>query len=271
MLNLWKWVCAYSTLCRCCSCVTVSWLAWLTMTSVKNITTDQATLLGFKVHVADPRNILANNWSISYPVYSWVDISCGARHHRSLQSFAYGSIPPHLGNLSFSVFLNFRQNNFHGLLPNELCQLHRLKIISLAYNKLSGSFPLWISIFSKFQILSLRNNSLIGRIPDSLFNLSKLDESSTYQSWRSWTPGSIILMEIFLQRLQIWVCLRFWIWETTTYKVHIPQFPLLHIVCFYLNFSSLPNCEFPNWPNNAAKLLRLKFLTNRGKEIYLWS
>lgn len=151
-----------------------------------------------------------------------------------------GTIPPHLGNLSFSVYLNFRQNNFHGHLPNELCQLHRLKIISLAYNKLSGSFPLWISIFSKFQILSLRNNSLIGPIPDSLFNFSKLDESSTYQSWRSWTPGSIILMEIFLQRLQIWVCLRFWIWETTTYKVHIPRFPLLHIICFYLNLVLYP-------------------------------
>lgn len=161
-----------------CYCLMASFAM---MTSIKNITTDQATLLAFKVHIADPQSILANNWSISYPICSWVGISCGARHHRVLalnlsDMGLGGTIPPHLGNLSFLVYLNFRQNNFHGHLPNELTQLHRLRVMNFAYNKLSGNFPVWIGILSKLQILKFRNNSLTGHIPDSLFNLSKLEE-----------------------------------------------------------------------------------------------
>lgn len=154
-------------------------VASLAMTIVKNITTDQSALLMFKAHVIDPHSVLANNWSISYPVCNWVGVSCGARHRRvrvlNLSNIGLqGTIPPYLGNLSFLVYLNFGQNNLYGHLPNELGQLHRLKSFGLEDNKFSGSFPSWIGMLSKLQILSLRNNSFTGPIPWSFYNISSL-------------------------------------------------------------------------------------------------
>lgn len=148
-------------------------------TAVKNITTDQSALLAFKLHVSDPRGVLVNNWSISYPVCNWVGITCGARHRRVVAFYLSdmglgGTIPPHLGNLSFLVYLNISHNNFHGHLPNELGQLRRLRVISLTNNELIGSIPSWIGALSKLRYLFLQNNSFIGPIPDSLFNLSRL-------------------------------------------------------------------------------------------------
>ncbi|ESR55633.1 hypothetical protein CICLE_v10018832mg [Citrus x clementina] len=87
-----------------------------------------------------------------------------------------GAIPPHLGNLSFLVYLNVSYNNFHGHLPSELGQLRgRLKFISFSYNKLSESLPAWIGVLSKLQKLGLRHNNFTGPIPNFLFNLSKLE------------------------------------------------------------------------------------------------
>lgn len=154
-------------------------MASLDIKTVKNIRIDQSSLLEFKAHVADPRGVLANNWSVSYQVCSWVGITCGRRHHRvtalNLSDMSLGgTIPPHLGNLSFLVYLDISYNTFHGHLPNELGQLHRLRLINFTFNELSGSFPSWIGTLSQLQTLRLRNNSFTGHIPMSLFNLSNL-------------------------------------------------------------------------------------------------
>ncbi|KAH9723307.1 protein kinase domain-containing protein [Citrus sinensis] len=156
-------------------------LGSLAIATFKNLTTDQSALLAFKDHVIDPRGILTNNWSILYPVCSWVGISCGVRHRRvtalNLSDMGLGgAIPPHLGNLSFLVYLNVSYNNFHGHLPSKLGQLRgRLKFISFSYNKLSESLPAWIGVLSKLQKLGLRHNNFTGPIPNFLFNLSKLE------------------------------------------------------------------------------------------------
>ena len=155
-------------------------MASLAMTTVKNITTDQSALLAFKAHIADPYSVLTKNWSFSYSVCSWVGISCGAHHHRvtalNLSSFnLIGTIPPHLGNLLYLMYLNISHNNFHGHLPNELRLLRRLKVFSFACNELSGNIPSWIGVLSKLQTLALYNNNLTDPIPNSLFNLSKLE------------------------------------------------------------------------------------------------
>lgn len=152
----------------------------LPASSVKNITTDQHALLAFKEQVIDPRGILTYNWSVSYPVCSWVGISCDTRHHRVTKldlsdSSLEGPISAHLGNISFLVSLNFSGNNFHGHLPNELRQLRRLKFIDFNFNQLSGVLPSWIGSLPKLRMLSLRNNSFRGPFPDSLYNLSKLE------------------------------------------------------------------------------------------------
>jgi len=155
-------------------------IASLAVTTLNDLTTDQSALLAFKAHAFDYRSALANNWSISYPICSWAGISCGSRHQRvtalNLSDMGLGgTIPLHLGNLSFLVSLDISENNFHGHLPKELGQLRRLRGVSFAYNKLSGSFPSWIGVLSKLRILRLYNNSFTGPIPNSLFNLSRLE------------------------------------------------------------------------------------------------
>ncbi|GAY66261.1 hypothetical protein CUMW_247350 [Citrus unshiu] len=156
-------------------------IASLAMTTLNNLTTDQSALLAFKAHVFYYRSALANNWSISYPICSWVGISYHSRHQRVTALILSdmglgGTIPLHLGNLSFLVSLDISENNFHGHLPKELRQLCRLRVMIFAYNKLSGSFPSWIGVLSKLRILSLANNSFTGPIPNSLFNLSRLED-----------------------------------------------------------------------------------------------
>ncbi|KAK9204111.1 hypothetical protein WN943_014369 [Citrus x changshan-huyou] len=150
------------------------------MTTLSNLTTDQSALLAFKARVVDYRSVLTNNWSLSYPICGWVGISCGSRHQRvtalNLSDIGLGgTIPPHLGNLTFLVSLDVAHNNFHGHLPNELGQLRRLRFIRFGFNKLSGSIPTWIGVLSKLQTLRLYNNSFTGPIPNSLLNLSKLE------------------------------------------------------------------------------------------------
>ncbi|KAH9658686.1 protein kinase domain-containing protein [Citrus sinensis] len=136
----------------------------------------------------DPQSVLVNNWSITYPVCSWIGISCGAGRHRvtalNLSTMGLqGTIPPHLGNLSFLVYLNISHNKFHGHLPNELGQLRRLRFFSVTNNTLSGSFPPWIgsipwSLYniSSLERIDLSSNSLSGTLPNDIcIRLPKLE------------------------------------------------------------------------------------------------
>ncbi|KAK6797059.1 hypothetical protein RDI58_004760 [Solanum bulbocastanum] len=95
----------------------------------------------------------------------------------------YGTIPPHLGNLSFLVSIIIDNNTFHGELPKELAYLQRLKLISVRReipasisnmselqnlgferNRLSDSFGKMLAL----EFLDLSNNNLSGEIPKSL-------------------------------------------------------------------------------------------------------
>ena len=147
---------------------------------VRNLITDQNALLQLKHQIGDPHNILANNWTITSFVCNWIGVSCATKYKRvralDLSSMdLIGTIPPHLGNLSFLVSLNLSHNNFHGYLPRELGQLSRLKFIELSSNFLSGEIPLWFGRLDKVLYLSLQNNKLTGTIPQSLVNMSHLE------------------------------------------------------------------------------------------------
>ncbi|KAL6288451.1 hypothetical protein ACE6H2_005961 [Prunus campanulata] len=144
-----------------------------------NITTDQAALLALRSHITgDPLNILVN-WSTTTSVCNWVGVTCGAHHLRvaslnlSHRGFI-GTIPPHLGNLSFLVALSFNNNSFHSTLPHELSYLRRLRFISFGYNNFMGSIPSWFGSFPKLQIFYLYGNNFSGSIPATIFNLSTL-------------------------------------------------------------------------------------------------
>ncbi|KAK8514521.1 hypothetical protein V6N12_057423 [Hibiscus sabdariffa] len=103
-----------------------------------------------------------------------------------------GTIPSHLGNLSFLASLCIRHNSFHGSLPTELTSLHRLKYLSFGNNSFSGEIPSWFGYFPKLQCLNLYMNNFSGVIPSTFGNLSKLKMLLLYDNnLKGHIPSSI--------------------------------------------------------------------------------
>ncbi|XWS10108.1 hypothetical protein CRYUN_Cryun39dG0047500 [Craigia yunnanensis] len=143
-----------------------------------NINTDQLSLIVLKSYVNS--DLLATNWSTTTSVCNWIGVTCGSRHQRVMVLDLFdmnlsGTIPPHLGNLSFLSRLDIGNNSFHGSLPIELSNLRRLKSINLSNNNFNGEIPSWFSSFAELQNLSLNGNNFMGVIPSGLFSLSKLE------------------------------------------------------------------------------------------------
>ena len=162
-----------------------------------NITTDESALLALKDHINDPHKILARNWSTSTPVCNWTGITCGAKHFRvttlNLSHMGLsGTIAPHVGNLTFLSGLSFRDNNFHGSLPNELAALRRLEVVSFGMNNFSGLLPSWLGFLLKLQVLYAYANSFDGTIPESLGNSSSLQILHLSQNMLSGSTPSTI-------------------------------------------------------------------------------
>ncbi|XP_040967092.1 receptor kinase-like protein Xa21 [Gossypium hirsutum] len=113
-------------------------------------------------------------------IKSWIGVSCGIIHKRvidlNLTSMNLrGSIPPHLGNLSFLLSLDLSSNHFYGHLPKELGQLHRLRILQLSYNRLNGEIPSWLGNLQRVRRLNMKNNNFTGTIHETLVNMSNLE------------------------------------------------------------------------------------------------
>ncbi|KAI5683155.1 hypothetical protein M9H77_04383 [Catharanthus roseus] len=140
----------------------------------------QTALLFLKASISDPLKILANNWSATAFPCDWTGISCSSLHNRvtavNISRMALsGSLPSHLGNLSFLVSLDLSGNNFQGLLPHEFVRLRRLRFINLAFNNYTGEVPSWFGFLPNLQFLNFRNNTFTGSLPASLLNASKLE------------------------------------------------------------------------------------------------
>ncbi|MBA0576981.1 hypothetical protein Golob_024920, partial [Gossypium lobatum] len=152
------------------------------------IVTDQLALLALKEHVIhDPENVLTTNWSASTPVCNWFGVSCGSKHRRVVALNItglglVGTLPPHLGNLSFLSLLSISDNSFDGELPVQLSNLRRLKHINFRNNNLSGEIPSWLGSLPELQRLFLYHNHFKGVIPFSLGNLSKLEMLDLFQN-----------------------------------------------------------------------------------------
>ncbi|KAK2393734.1 LRR receptor serine/threonine-protein kinase EFR [Trifolium repens] len=148
--------------------------------SNKNITTDELSLLAFKSSITlDPYHMV-QNWSTSSSLCTWVGVTCDEQHGRvhslDLSNMELeGTISPHLGNLSFLVYLDLQGNYFTGEFPQSLFGLHRLKLLDLSHNELVGGIPLKMGDLSKLQHLNLGHNNFSGFIPQSMFNLKKLE------------------------------------------------------------------------------------------------
>ncbi|XP_070680534.1 probable LRR receptor-like serine/threonine-protein kinase At3g47570 isoform X1 [Malus domestica] len=191
-------------------CVYIPILITGSVAAQTNISTDQSALLALKSHITiDPQNILTTNWSTSISdICNWVGVTCSARHLRvTTLNLSYmgltGTIPPHLGNLSFLVQLEFRNNSFGGTLPPELSNLRRLKLISFEFNDFEGTIPSWFGLLSKLQTFNLYGNQFSGPIPNAIFNLSALQVLNLRSNQLSGTiPREIerltVLQEILL-------------------------------------------------------------------------
>ncbi|TYJ48286.1 hypothetical protein E1A91_A01G051400v1 [Gossypium mustelinum] len=194
------------------------------------ILTDQSALLALKDHVIhDPENVLTTNWSASAPVCNWFGVSCGSKHRRvtalNLTGLGLvGTLPPHLGNLSFLSLLRITNNSFYGRLPVQLSNLHRLKYLSFGSNYFSGEIPSWLGsltelggmslyhnnfkgvipfslgYLSKLQILVLSENRISGSIPSSIFNISSLQiidlSDNMLSGFIPFVPRDLFLLEV---------------------------------------------------------------------------
>ncbi|KAL5854014.1 hypothetical protein ACOSQ4_003816 [Xanthoceras sorbifolium] len=163
--------------------------------------TDVDVLLVLKTRIAHgPNTLVANNWSTSASVCSWIGVTCGVRHHRvTALNISYlgltWTIPPQLGNLSFLALLSINNNNFYGSLPYELARLRNvpssifnissLQELSLKRNHLSSIVNV-SSAGSNLMSLDLSENVFEGEIPSfisesipkEIGNLSKLNTLS---------------------------------------------------------------------------------------------
>ncbi|KAM7469640.1 hypothetical protein LguiA_007823 [Lonicera macranthoides] len=139
--------------------------------------TDQLALLEFKHQIAD--NPAFNSWNTSLHFCQWKGVECGHQHRRVIglnlsDQNMFGTISPHIGNLSFLRFIKLQDNHFHGKIPQQIGYLYRLRLLNLSKNTLGGPLPVNLSRCFNCRLVSLRGNHLEGMIPVELSSLKKL-------------------------------------------------------------------------------------------------
>ncbi|XP_058009276.1 probable LRR receptor-like serine/threonine-protein kinase At3g47570 [Hevea brasiliensis] len=152
----------------------------ITSTTVAGNEIDRLALLEFKAKIEHDPSGVFNSWNDTTHFCQWYGVTCGKRHQRvtalklvSLKLF--GSISPHIGNLSFLRDLNLYDNNFNGEIPPQIVFLRRLERLDLANNSLGGVIPPNISSCSNLILIQCSNNNLEGVLPMELSSLLKLN------------------------------------------------------------------------------------------------
>ncbi|CAN1838559.1 Probable LRR receptor-like serine/threonine-protein kinase At3g47570 [Linum perenne] len=142
--------------------------------------TDRLALLEFRSKITgDPLGALSS-WNDSVHFCEWYGVSCSKRHHGRVTALnltshgLYGTISPHVGNLSFLKELGLFNNSFIGEIPSEIARLHRLERLVLYNNSLDGEIPSNISGCSALTEFRVQYNELVGGLPWQLGLLNKL-------------------------------------------------------------------------------------------------
>ncbi|XP_020242531.1 probable LRR receptor-like serine/threonine-protein kinase At3g47570 [Asparagus officinalis] len=146
-----------------------------------NNITDLSALLAIRAQVIerDPGSILSANWTTDASFCTWMGVSCSRRRQRvtglNVSNMPlHGTIPPHIGNLSFLSLLWLSNDGLAGTIPESLAQLPRLKVLRLDGNQLSGSIPPSFFNMSSLIELQLGSNSISGTLPSNDSNFHPL-------------------------------------------------------------------------------------------------
>ncbi|XP_058111246.1 probable LRR receptor-like serine/threonine-protein kinase At3g47570 [Magnolia sinica] len=145
--------------------------------------TDRLALLAFKDRITnDPLNAMSS-WNYSFHFCNWRGIRCSLSDQRvtvlNLTSLKLeGSIPPHVGNLTFLNAIHLGDNSFRREIPQEIGHLVRLQFLNLSYNSFAGKIPSNLTYCSDLEVIDLNFNELVGDIPVQLSSLSKLRQLS---------------------------------------------------------------------------------------------
>ncbi|GLT50481.1 hypothetical protein SLA2020_239640 [Shorea laevis] len=141
--------------------------------------TDALTLLAIKNRIVEDPLGVFTSWNVSNHICSWKGVTCSNQHNGRVTMLnlvgqnLVGSIPPHIGNLSFLRHFNLSYNNFKGEVPEEIGRLLHLTHLDLSYNAFQGKIPCNLSSCSNLEDINFTNNNLTGDIPTELRNLSK--------------------------------------------------------------------------------------------------
>ncbi|XP_025014368.2 probable LRR receptor-like serine/threonine-protein kinase At3g47570 [Ricinus communis] len=141
--------------------------------------TDKLALLSFKAQITDDPLELLQSWNATSHFCDWRGVTCGNRHQRVVKLELYslklsGSLPHHIGNLSFLRVLDLHNNSLSGEIPSEIGYLRRLQVLNLRNNSIVGKIPANISSCSSLLHFNVGGNRLMGDIPSALGKLSKL-------------------------------------------------------------------------------------------------
>ncbi|KAM7469594.1 hypothetical protein LguiA_007777 [Lonicera macranthoides] len=148
--------------------------------------TDQLALLEFKHQIAN--NPVFDSWNTSLHFCQWKGVECGHRRSRVIglnltDQNMFGTISPHIGNLSFPRSIQLQDNHFHGEIPQQIGYLYWLRLLNLSKNTLGGPLPNQLTgtlpaniglTLPNLQTFGFGDNNFLGEIPGSFSNASQL-------------------------------------------------------------------------------------------------
>ncbi|GKU87789.1 hypothetical protein SLEP1_g2130 [Rubroshorea leprosula] len=144
-----------------------------------NNQTDKLALLALKDRILEDPLMVMSSWNETLHFCEWRGVSCSRQHEGRVITLnlagqhLVGSVPPHIGNLTFLRHMDLNSNMFNGEIPQEVGHLFRLRYLNLSDNAFQGKIPSNLGFCSNLQVISLNGNNLEGEIPDELRNLSK--------------------------------------------------------------------------------------------------
>ncbi|KAL5838587.1 hypothetical protein ACOSQ3_015756 [Xanthoceras sorbifolium] len=183
----------------------VSFIFLFVLISPSLSNSDINTLLSFKASLSDPDNSLSSWVSSTHPCFdSWFGVTCNPRTHRviklvlenlnltgsaqpltllthlrllSLKCNRFSSSNLNLSSWPYIKHLYLSHNQFTGIFPPGIADVHRLRRLDLSYNLFTGGIPMTeLSRLPNLLTLRLEANSFNGTLDsNNLSSLSILD------------------------------------------------------------------------------------------------